>query len=218
MALVEFTGRNLDRDRLAAALGATSGNAYLRARFHDPDTLGPADLPPPRLVVHHVAGELTSHRHVSGPGCWHRRWVLDAGRIWAAELSRGPGPTGSGVCSVLRHAPATVDERLGRLVDADPGGPWTLAGLRELRRIYVASLDAVASFDHPGYLGDITFLRHRGALHFLPTLHDDMTEFWTRYCLGRLTVHDVDGTHFDCLTGAHAARVATLLRGGWGRS
>lgn len=115
----------------------------------------------------------------------------------------------------VRAAPTDTSARLARLADSDPDRHWTVDALLSLRESYVASLRAVAAFDHPGYIGDITFLRQRGDLHFLPTLQDDMTSFWSEYCLGDLDVIDVDGTHFDCLLGESADHVVDVLEYVW---
>ncbi|MGV4926323.1 amino acid adenylation domain-containing protein [Streptomyces sp. BHT-5-2] len=130
-----------------------------------------------------------------------------------AQLAAGYPRLGPAVAT----APGSVRARLDRLAASDPAGAWTPETLLELRESYAASLKAVASFRSPGYLGDITFLRQRGDLHFLPTLKEDMTAFWEEYCLGELTVTDVDGTHFDCLTGDAAAAVTDVLQQVWGR-
>ncbi|MGW1286266.1 amino acid adenylation domain-containing protein [Streptomyces sp. NPDC002586] len=130
-----------------------------------------------------------------------------------AQLAAGYPRLGPAVAA----APGSVRARLDRLAASDPAGAWTPETLLELRESYAASLKAVASFRSPGYLGDITFLRQRGDLHFLPTLKEDMTAFWEEYCLGELTVTDVDGTHFDCLIGDAAAAVTDVLEQVWGR-
>lgn len=117
---------------------------------------------------------------------------------------------------ILRNAPPHSEERLRLLADSDPRRQWTAADLAELRNAYATSLRAVAHYDHPGYLGDITFLRQHGDLQFLPTLSADMTDYWRQLCLGELVVHNIEGTHFDCLTEHRATRVATLIADHWG--
>ena len=42
-----------------------------------------------------------------------------------------------------------------------------------------------------------------------------MTAFWADYCLGELTVSEIDGNHFNCLTGDNAQSVAKLLVDSW---
>ncbi|WP_052230269.1 non-ribosomal peptide synthetase [Streptomyces sp. CT34] len=120
------------------------------------------------------------------------------------------------LAQAVAAAPGSVRDRMARLAASDPAGAWTPETLLELREAYVASLKAVASFRHPGYFGDITFLRQRGDLHFLPSLKEDMTAFWSEYCLGELSVTEVDGTHFDCLAGDAAAAVTDVLKKVWG--
>ncbi|ODR00496.1 non-ribosomal peptide synthetase [Mycobacterium intermedium] len=95
------------------------------------------------------------------------------------------------------------------------GESWDVESLTELRSIFVHSLRAVVHGAAEPFLGDIHFLRQRGDIHFLPTLQEDMTAFWSDYCLGELTVSTIDGNHFDCLTGENAEAVAKLLVHSW---
>ena len=113
---------------------------------------------------------------------------------------------------VMKHAPQTTQQRLEKL--AKRSG-FDLAALQAVRAIYIASLRAVGAFSHLGYVGDITFLRQKGNIHFLPTLKEDMTHLWQNYCLGKLTICDIEGNHFDCLEGEGARAVATLLSEAW---
>ncbi|GAB3001520.1 non-ribosomal peptide synthetase [Mycobacterium bourgelatii] len=95
------------------------------------------------------------------------------------------------------------------------GESWDVETLTELRSIFVHSLRAVVHGGAEPFLGDIHFLRQRGDIHFLPTLQEDMTAFWSDYCLGKLTVSTIDGNHFDCLAGENAEAVAKLLVDSW---
>ncbi|NXZ85512.1 AMP-binding protein [Serratia fonticola] len=116
--------------------------------------------------------------------------------------------------AVMKNAPRTSLERLERLAGRAESG-FDVATLQALRAVYVASLRAVGAFSRLGYVGNVTFLRQRGEIHFLPTLREDMTHFWRRYCLGDLTIRDIAGNHFDCLEGEGARSVATLLSEVW---
>ncbi|MEG7364435.1 hypothetical protein V5264_32675, partial [Pseudomonas citronellolis] len=78
------------------------------------------------------------------------------------------------------------------------GRSWDVDSLSELRSVFVHSLRAVVHGAAEPFLGDIHFLRQRGDIHFLPTLQEDMTAFWSDYCLGTLTISTIDGNHFDC--------------------
>jgi len=98
------------------------------------------------------------------------------------------------------------------------GELWDVESLTELRSIFVHSLRAVVHGATEPFLGDIHFLRQRGDIHFLPTLQEDMTAFWADYCLGELTISNIDGNHFDCLTGENAQSVAKLLADSWTRT
>jgi len=97
------------------------------------------------------------------------------------------------------------------------GESWDVESLIELRSIFVHSLRAVVHGAAEPFLGDIHFLRQRGDSHFLPTLQEDMTAFWADYCLGELNISNIDGNHFDCLTGQNAQSVAKLLVDSWTR-
>lgn len=118
------------------------------------------------------------------------------------------------ISPLLDVIPPSSQARLQQLANSEQC-IFDTATLQSLRDVYVASLQAVSAFSRPGYLGDITFLRQRGELYFLPTLRDDMTTFWQEYCLGELTVRDIEGTHFDCLNGDNAHQVVMLLQEDW---
>lgn len=114
--------------------------------------------------------------------------------------------------SVMKSAPQDTQRRLEQLAACSG---FDLSTLQALREVYVASLRAVGAFTRLGYVGNITFLRQRGDIHFLPTLREDMTDFWRHYCLGELTIRDIDGNHFNCLEGEGAKSVASLLSEVW---
>lgn len=116
------------------------------------------------------------------------------------------------------RAPRDSAERLRLLAESDPQGAWTPEALAGMKAVFRQSMAAVAAWDAPAYLGDIRFLRQRGELHFLPTLREDMTAFWSDFCLGDLEIQDVDGTHFDCLSGERADAVCAELARDWGRA
>lgn len=116
----------------------------------------------------------------------------------------------------LQRSVEPGEPRLKRLADSGAlGQAWDVESLAELRSIFVHSLRAVVHGAADPFLGDIHFLRQRGDIHFLPTLQEDMTAFWADYCLGELTITDIDGTHFDCLVGENAQSVAKLLVDSW---
>lgn len=116
----------------------------------------------------------------------------------------------------LRRSAEPGEARLRLLAESGVlGRSWDVDSLRELRSVFVHSLRAVVHGAAEPFLGDIHFLRQRGDIHFLPTLQEDMTAFWSDYCLGDLTVSTIDGNHFDCLTGENAQSVARLLADCW---
>ncbi|MGF6188800.1 AMP-binding protein [Serratia sp. 2723] len=118
--------------------------------------------------------------------------------------------------AVMKNALRTSQQRLEYLVARERAeSGFDVATLQALRAVYVASLRAVGAFSRLGYVGNVTFLRQRGEIHFLPTLREDMTHFWRHYCLGDLTIRDIAGNHFDCLEGEGAGAIATLLSEVW---
>ncbi|SON60304.1 Phenyloxazoline synthase MbtB [Mycobacterium simulans] len=120
------------------------------------------------------------------------------------------------LAACLERSAEAGDPRLKLLAESGAlGQSWDVESLRELRSIFVHSLRAVVHGAAEPFLGDIHFLRQRGDIHFLPTLQEDMTAFWADYCLGTLTISDIAGTHFDCLTGENAQSVAKLLVDSW---
>ncbi|RRD06032.1 amino acid adenylation domain-containing protein [Arachnia propionica] len=121
------------------------------------------------------------------------------------------------LAAALDRAPADSGERLRRLAVSDPRSTWTPETLALVKEVFRQSMAAVAQWDAPAYLGDICFLRQRGDLHFLPTLREDMTDFWSTFCLGELDVQDIEGTHFDCLGPDNADGVVTILNRRWER-
>jgi pyochelin synthetase len=101
-----------------------------------------------------------------------------------------------------------------RAAAGEPERAGHVEAVGDALRLFRQSLDAVTA--HPGdpYAGDITFLRQRGEVHFLPGLGADMTAYWHGICLGDLRVVDVPGDHFSCLAHPHVASVAAVLDGG----
>lgn len=147
---------------------------------------------------------------------------VELGRALTAARLDHPDRIGSGdlarhgtaaLAGALAAAPPDVDARLRLLL----GTGTDQQELREIRDSVASSLAAVASWEPQAYLGDVDFLRQAGKLYFLPDLADDMTAFWSEYCLGELRVHDVPGDHFSCMAGQNAAGLADLLRRIWGR-
>ena len=120
------------------------------------------------------------------------------------------------LAACLERSAEAGEPRLKLLAESGVLGElWDIESLTELRSIFVHSLRAVVHGAAEPFLGDIHFLRQRGDIHFLPTLQEDMTAFWADYCLGELTISNIDGNHFDCLTGENAQSVAKLLVDSW---
>ena len=120
------------------------------------------------------------------------------------------------LAACLERSAAPGKARLNLLAESGVlGGGWDVESLADLRSIFIHSLRAVVHGAAEPFLGDIHFLRQRGDIHFLPTLQEDMTAFWADYCLGELTISNIDGNHFDCLTGENAQSVARLLMDCW---
>jgi pyochelin synthetase len=133
--------------------------------------------------------------------------------IPAGALRDAAGPA---LAAGLQRSAPPGEPRMRLLAQsAALGRSWNAETLGDLRAIFVHSLRAVVHGATEPFLGDLHFLRQRGEIHFLPTLQDDMTDFWHDYCLGELSITEIDGNHFDCLTGANAHSVAGLLRDSW---
>ncbi|WP_162240361.1 non-ribosomal peptide synthetase [Nocardia arizonensis] len=135
-----------------------------------------------------------------------------AALIPAAALRAGSPALGA----ALSNGPEPGRARMARLARSGAlGAHWTTEALVELRAIFTHSLRAVARYPGEPTFTDVRFLRQRGDVHFLPTLKEDMTEFWRASCLGDLVIDDIDGNHFDCLTGPNADAVARGLAARW---
>ncbi|MFE7659498.1 non-ribosomal peptide synthetase [Streptomyces celluloflavus] len=149
------------------------------------------------------------------------------GRAIRAVLAQTPGTLPDGSLARVGGDLAEVGEsfrllsrvpqpdRLAALARELPdGGPLRHAGdLPRTYRMFRHSLSAVTRYRPEPYAGDITFLRHTGRYGFLPGLREDMGDYWRRVCLGDLTVVDIPGDHFDCLTAPHVRGVSALLPG-----
>ncbi|WP_440089515.1 amino acid adenylation domain-containing protein [Streptosporangium sp. LJ11] len=151
----------------------------------------------------------------------------DLARALHAVQEGSPGQVREGSLAALADDPDPGLAEIGRRFTAlalPPHRERLAALARELgqppervelaHRVFRQSFAAVTHYDPEPYAGDITFLRQRGVTNVVPTLQDDMTEFWRELCLGRLTVIDVAGDHFSCLDQAHAPGVARLITGG----
>ncbi|HEX5494387.1 MAG TPA: methyltransferase, partial [Mycobacteriales bacterium] len=142
---------------------------------------------------------------------------IPAGRI--AELADDRGPhadlTEVGRC-FQDLADRPQPDRLAALARAMPDSASAPRpeDLTRLYRVFRHSLSAVTRHRAEPYAGDITFLRHSGRYGFLPGLRENMGNYWREVCLGDLTVVDIPGDHFTCLSQPHAAGVYDLLPGG----
>ena len=70
-----------------------------------------------------------------------------------------------------------------------------------------------ATVDLDPYLGSMTLLRasQRQSFGIISGMEDLAVPYWTRTCLGDLTVIDIDGHHLSCIEEPHVFRVAELL-------
>ncbi|WP_058235060.1 non-ribosomal peptide synthetase [Devriesea agamarum] len=173
------------------------------------------------LLLDHSLAKLL-HRNPADAGIDIDEHAL--GRALTAARRENPTMVGAGsirrlaepgLAADIDRAPVNSQERLRRLAETDPHRTWTPETLRSVKEIFKQSLAAVATWQAPPYLGRICFLRQRGDLHFLPTLREDMTEFWSEFCLGELEIRDIDGTHFDCLRAPNADAVVAGLAREW---
>jgi len=151
----------------------------------------------------------------------------DLERALRAVQESSPGQVREGSLAALASCPDAGLAEIGRRFTAlalPPHRERLAALARELGqpperlelayRVFQQSFAAVTRYDPEPYAGDITFLRQSGVTNLVPTLQDDMTGFWRELCLGRLTVVDVAGDHFNCLDPVRAPAVARLITGG----
>ncbi|MEV4579791.1 amino acid adenylation domain-containing protein [Nonomuraea jabiensis] len=142
------------------------------------------------------------------------RVVLESspGHVREGSLAALAGSADPGLAQIGRHfaelAATSPPDRLAAVARA-LGHPQERVDLAY--RVFRQSFTAVTHYDPEPYAGDITFLRQRGVTNLVPTLQDDMTDFWQNLCLGRLTALDIEGDHFSCLSGPYAAGVAKLV-------
>ncbi|MCG8927721.1 non-ribosomal peptide synthetase [Lentzea sp. CC55] len=94
----------------------------------------------------------------------------------------------------------------------NPGG-CSLTDFTRLHSVFRQSMLAVSRHRPEPYLGPITVLRNSDSSTLLPGTRADVGEFWRRICVGDLTVHDIPGDHFGCVSAAHAAGLGALLTG-----
>ncbi|SDF43212.1 pyochelin synthetase [Lentzea fradiae] len=97
----------------------------------------------------------------------------------------------------------------------DPGD-CSFADYTRLHAVFRQSMSAVSRHEPEPYLGPITVLRNSDSSTLLPGTRTDVGEFWREICLGELTVRDIPGDHFGCVSAAHAAGLGALLTGGRG--
>ncbi|ONM46307.1 non-ribosomal peptide synthetase [Nocardia donostiensis] len=148
------------------------------------------------------------------------------GAAAAAVLRRTPEAIAEGSIADLTGEFADIAERflelesvprmrrIARMCEALPpelsGSLDPEAMLRALR-VYQQSTAALSRHHVEPYAGDITFLRHAGSYEF-PGDREAHTTHWERVCLGKLTVIDIPGDHFSCLSAAHIGEVADHIR------
>ncbi|MCE7007287.1 amino acid adenylation domain-containing protein [Kibdelosporangium philippinense] len=136
------------------------------------------------------------------------------GRAAAAVLAKTPKVIADGAIADLGGEFADISEtflalesvprmrRIARMCEALPAelaGSLDPEGMLRALRVYQQSTAALSRHEVEPYAGDITFLRHDGAYQF-PGDRQAHTEHWERVCLGRLTVIDIPGDHFSCLS------------------
>jgi len=91
------------------------------------------------------------------------------------------------------------------------GDRYDVSFLNRTLRVFRQSMSVMAGASVRRIGCDINFFRQNGERAFLPSLVDDMTEFWRERCDGEFTVEDIPGDHFDCIESDNAAVVADLL-------
>jgi L-cysteine---[L-cysteinyl-carrier protein] ligase PchF len=96
------------------------------------------------------------------------------------------------------------------------GAGGSLVEFSRLLAVFRHTSAAVSQHVPQPYLGPVTLLRNSESSGLLPGTRADVGAFWQRICLGELTVHDIPGDHFGCVSPAHAPRLSALLTGGAG--
>jgi pyochelin synthetase len=102
--------------------------------------------------------------------------------------------------------------RIARMCEAVPASAGTYAP-DHMTRLFLAfrqSVFAITRYAAEPYAGDITFLRHSGAYPF-PGSKDAVTEYWEELTIGDLSILDIAGDHFSCLSVEHSPAVLKLL-------
>ena len=118
--------------------------------------------------------------------------------------------------AVARHP---REDRIAALHRASGGGgaynsgTYSLAEFTRLHAVFRQSMLAVSRHDPQPYLGPVTLLRNSDSSTLLPGTRADVGEFWRRICVGDLTVHDIPGDHFGCVSAANAPGLGALLAG-----
>ncbi|MEV6318358.1 amino acid adenylation domain-containing protein [Streptomyces sp. NPDC051776] len=110
----------------------------------------------------------------------------------------------------LASVPRTT--RTARMCEAVPASAGSFEP-DHMTRLFLAfrqSVFAITRYDAEPYAGDITFLRHSGAYPF-PGSKAAVTTYWEELALGELSIVDIAGDHFSCLSVDHAPAVLKLL-------
>ncbi|GCB44746.1 non-ribosomal peptide synthetase [Streptomyces sp. NL15-2K] len=111
------------------------------------------------------------------------------------------------------------EDRLAALHRASAAGGAYNAGnhsLEEFTRYYAVfrqSMHAVSRHRPEPYLGPVTLLRNSDSSTLLPGTRADVGAFWRSICVGELTVHDIPGDHFGCVSAPNAPGLGALLTG-----
>ncbi|GGS29398.1 non-ribosomal peptide synthetase [Actinokineospora fastidiosa] len=92
-------------------------------------------------------------------------------------------------------------------------GEQNLAEFTRLLDVFRHTMLAVSHHVPEPYLGSVTLLRNSDSSTLLPGTRADVGAFWQRICVGELTVRDIPGDHFGCVS---AEGLGTLLTGGGG--
>ncbi|MEX5710660.1 amino acid adenylation domain-containing protein [Parafrankia sp. FMc6] len=100
-------------------------------------------------------------------------------------------------------------ERMCAVVPAS-AGMYEPDHMMRLFRTFRQSVFSISRYRPEPYAGDVTFLRHSGTYPF-PGSRDAVTAQWDEVCLGDLSIVDVPGDHFSCLSVEHAPGVLRLL-------
>ncbi|TDD06734.1 non-ribosomal peptide synthetase [Nonomuraea diastatica] len=90
-------------------------------------------------------------------------------------------------------------------------GSYTLAEFTRFFEVFRQSMLAVTRHRADPYAGPVTLLRNSGSSTLLPGSRADVGRFWERIGMAGISVHDLPGDHFGCMSASNAPEIARVL-------